>query len=240
MQMPTNRFLFLAASGLAMVTSFQNVRAAEATDDVRHLTIGAVKVREITDEVAPLDERDLPLPPAGGPVDEADLILDKIIHMGKKVWAIIAANKPVVNVRTDSASALPEGARGWESLEGWQLPRARIFRITWENLYGIEVVNFSFRVLYTYGGNVNGKGRYLTRVTIVPRELSVAWGYTFNADATVPSVVNTGTRRDPVAGMELMLKWSVDTVMKHNEGTASFFVQGDGQFTDLTDGNPAR
>jgi hypothetical protein len=98
-------------------------------------------------------------------------------------------------------------------------------------------VDFSFRLLYTYGGNVEGKGRYLAHVTAVPLNVSVFWGYVFNSEIQIPNIVNVGSHENPVAGMEVLLKWQVKSILKHTEGSKSFFVQGDGKFFNLTDGN---
>ena len=169
-------------------------------------------------------------------LDTAEVILDKILAIGRKVWAVVEANKPVVSFTNQTASALPQGVQSWQQLSGWQTPRAFVYRVNYENLYGISVVDFSYRVTYTPAGNVNGRGRYLSNVTIVPNSLDVSWGYTFNANASIVNTVNTGSASEPVAGMELLLTWSIDTVLKHNQSTTSYFVRGDGQFTDLTSG----
>lgn len=227
------KLFVLSVAAFAVIPSL-SVRA-EDLDTQKYLTLKSLTIQEVTDTgTQTLGVVDLG--PASD-IDEAEIILDKIINMGKKIWAIVEANKPVVNVTTDTANAVPEGTKGWQSLQGWQAPKSKLFRITYENLYGMDVVDFQFRVLYTFGGNVNGKGRYLTNVTMVPANLDVSWGYTFNATGNVPSVTNAGTSAEPVAAMELLMKWSVDTVLKHSESTASFYVRGDGQFLNLSNGN---
>ena len=153
--------------------------------------------------------------------------------MYKKVWAVVEENKPVVNIKEDRASALPEGAYNWRTLEGWATPKSRTYRVRYRNLYGMNVVNFAFRVIYTFGGSVNGVGKYLTNVTVVPAHLDVAWGYTFNAAVEVPYVTNAGTKTNPLAGMEVHLKWSVDTILKHNRMASSYYLRGDGLFKSL-------
>jgi hypothetical protein len=219
---------------------------AEEFDSEKYFTIGSVRVQE-------MDEKDLKdLPNLGGDnytvmdeesggglreeLEEVDAILDQIINIGRKVWKIAEDNRPVVQVSSNVANALPQGLTAWQSLEGWQTPTTRVYRVVYENLYGMDVVDFSYRVTFTHGGNLRGKGRYLTQVTVVPAQLDVAWGYEFNAEATIPSVVNAGTTADPVAGMEIQLHWSVDTILKHSESTTSFFVRGDGAFTNLSNG----
>lgn len=211
----------------------------------QYLTIKGKPHIEVIDEQAPPAEYHafVTMPDAGdginigGDLNEASLVLDQIINLGKKIWDVIAANKPVANFQTDTANALPRGATGWEILQGWQVPASRLYHYTYENGFGMNVVDFKFRVLYSFGGNVNGKGHYLANVTVVPADLSVAWGYTFNAQATVPSVLNAGTSADPVAAVQMLVSWKIDTIIKHEESTESFDVRGNGMFTDLSNGN---
>ena len=92
----------------------------------------------------------------------------------------------------------------------------------------MEDVKFRFRLQYTYGGGHSGIGKYLANVTVMPAEVSVSWGYTFNADVQVLNAVNVGTSLSPVAGLELNLKWQVKTVLKESDNSFNFFVQGDG------------
>ena len=166
-----------------------------------------------------------------------EVALDKVINMGKRVWAVVEAGKPVANYSTDTGNALPEGVQSWMQLAGWKAPRAFVYRTKYENIYGITVVDFSYRVIYTFGGNVNGKGLYLTQATILPAQLDVAWGFTFNAKATIPAVTNAGSSVSPVAGMQMQLQWTVDSPLKHSESTSSYYIRGDGAFVDLTAGN---
>ena len=166
-------------------------------------------------------------------IDMADVILDKIINLGKKMWAVVELGRPVVNVKTDTANALPQGLFCWSDLDGWSPTQSKTYQITYENWYGQKVVDFAFRVLYTTGGSYKGRGRYITNTTIIPAVVDVMWGYTFSAETEVPTVINAGTKEDPVAGMHLNMKWSVKTVMKTDIRTESFYVGGDGSFKHL-------
>jgi hypothetical protein len=202
----------------------------------KYYTIKSPRIEEVYEVQVPANVL-MPMPSVSGPlaeINEAVVVIDQIVNLGKKIWEIIEANKPVVKIATDTASALPAGLKTWENLAGWRPPASRLFHVSYENLYGMTVVNFNYRVFYTYGGNVNGKGHYLTQVTVVPADLSVSWGYTFGMTASVPSVTNSGTATDPVGAAQILLNWKVDTVLKHIENTQSYYVQGDGGFTDLS------
>ena len=161
------------------------------------------------------------------------LALDQIINMGKKVWAIVEAGRPVVNIKTDSANALPSGLQNWNQLEGWQMPKSKLFRATYKNGYNIDVVDFTFRVIYTYGGSAKGQGLYLTNVTVVPASVNVLWGFNLDVTSTIPNVTNAGTSTAPLAAMEILVKWKIGTAVKYVEESKSLYLRGDGSFADL-------
>jgi len=175
-----------------------------------------------------------PTPPAGSGQDGL-LLLDSIINIGTKLWSIVEKNRPVVDVNTQYATALPRGSRGWDQFDSWQPPEGAIYRLTAKNTYGVRVIDVRYQVLRTYGGRHNGRGRYLTAVTVVPLLVDVAWGYKFSLVSEVPDsgVVNVGTWADPVAGMLVTLRWRIETAVKDSQGKGVYFLQGDGLFKEV-------
>lgn len=167
-------------------------------------------------------------------LESADKGLDVIINMGKKVWNIVEAAKPKVDLQSDVATALPALVGGcWMDLQGWQAPVVTTREISIENLYGMEVVRFVYRVVMLSGGSYNGVGRYIGYATMQPVELKVAWGYTFNATATVPAVFNISSKEKPVAAMNMLVDWTVSTVLKHQRQTQSYYLTGYGTIREL-------
>lgn len=155
--------------------------------------------------------------------------LQQIVAIGKQIWTLVQENKPVVNVKTDQIAVLPLKAECWKFLEGWQNPVVRTYRTTFKNLFGVNVVDFQYKVIALTGGSYRGAGKYLARTAIVPETVEVAWGYTFNAAVTVPTVLNYGTVVDPVASVELEMTYSVDTVLKHFQSTKNYLIKGNGE-----------
>lgn len=170
------------------------------------------------------------------PIDEinvAETILDKVINIGKKVWAVVELGRPVVDFKTDVATALPQGAKCWLQLAGWKAPEAKVYGVSFENAYGVEVVRFVYRVNYVYGGSVEGKGQYIGYATAAPVDMYVAWGWNFSAQASVPTVFNTGTKEAPVGGMQINMAYTVKTVMNELRQSQAYFVDGSGTFKKL-------
>jgi hypothetical protein len=180
--------------------------------------------------------KDLPAPlPGGGGGSEPNINLGEIINIAQKVWKIIEDNKPVVDVKTQYATALPAGLTHWDSLSGWKAPKGTVYGFYAKNAYGMKVIDVEYQVLRTYGGSYNGKGRYLTAVTIEPLKVDVAWGYKFSLNVEIPdsSIVNVGTTADPVAAMMATVKWNIATTVKNSSGKSLYYMQGDGLFNEL-------
>lgn len=190
-----------------------------------------VVIEKLGPSVSPSE---VPSPPDSGGGDVIP-VLDQIINIGQKIWKIIVDNRPVVDVRNQYATALPKGVTGWSSMSGWKPPQGTVYQLVAKNSYGGTVINVRYQVLRTYGGSYEGKGKYLTAVTVEPLLVEVAWGYKFNLEAAVPdtSVVNVGTTENPIAGMMPQLAWRISTPIKDSQGKGLYWVQGDGAFREV-------
>ena len=212
----------------AMIALCLNTAAnAATTHDPKYYEISDIQVTELT--TAQVEDFQIADNPIADQIDQVDIILDKIINIGKKVWAIAELGRPVYDYTTEAATALPYGVKSWKSLQSWQPLKSSTWSVSYKNGYGAEVVKFEYKVVYLAGGNLNGKGKYIGYAIVMPVKLNVAWGFTFNAMASVPVVYNIGTNEDPVAAMSLDIKWSVDTVLKHIEQTEVFNLTATGE-----------
>lgn len=215
------------------------ILAAYKTDP-RYFEITSVEVKEITPpsyllrEDADCDSSTVPPLERDGlrPLTDG-ITLDQIINIGQKIWTIVEKNKPVVNLKIQKAEVLPLGAKDWAELECWQVPESKVFRVSYKNGFGMTAVNIALRVNYTYGGRVNGLGRYLSQVTVLPAELDVIWGFKLDGEVRVATPTNAGTKESPVAGVQMDVNWVITTPLKYSESTESFYVQGDGLFKHL-------
>lgn len=156
-----------------------------------------------------------------------------IINLGKMLWPIIVAGRPVVDIRTDWANAVPQGVNNWESMGGWKAPISKSFSFKWKNL-GVRMINFQYSVVFTPGGSTNGKGRYLANVSVIPAKVNVSWGYKFSSQAQVSGITNVGSESDPVAALQLVLTWTIETPVTHHQLSSDFYMTGAGDFREVT------
>ena len=213
----------------------------------KYLSVASVRVEEVPVDLKAMSQYAVTINPTStlalgndvlstlGPVLADPSGVSGWIALGKKVWEIVVANRPVVTMgNTPHITVLPNDKAAWSQMSGWRGPVAKSFSVVAKNLYGIEVVQQTYTVAYNYGGNLNGKGAYLANATIIPANISVAWGYTLNSNVDVGQILNMGTVDSPVPGVDMSVKWKITTILSEKDTVESFFVQGDGAMKHIT------
>lgn len=164
-------------------------------------------------------------------------ITDSLIALGKKIWPLIEAGRPVINTNfADYITVIPNVGGDTDifgDLYGWSAPVSKKYKVNYKNLYGVSVASFTFSVNAQYGGEYDGKGAYLSGVTIVPNNISVAWGYDFDAESTMINITNRGSKNDPIAAVNLEVSYVVKTVLKETRVKTQFHVAGNGEIIQI-------
>lgn len=169
-----------------------------------------------------------------GGIGEVIMVTKEIIALGKEIYKIIEAGKPVVNIGdTTPISVLPRDEKGEAIdafyLENWKMPKARKYKVICKNGFGMKTISFEFMLLFTYGGSYNGKGAYITGAEVASTDVQVAWGYSLDANFKVQSIVNQGTTANPIAAAVLQIDYKIATVLKESRSSKKFMINGLGQ-----------
>jgi hypothetical protein len=225
-------------AGVLLTVFTANAQVADSVQDP-YYQITNVTVTEVDDlgDVSQSEENFVEVRQKAN-VGEVIAIAREIIAFGKEVYKIVEAGKPVVNTSYAPISVLPYDKTLGKNidpmdLENWRAPRSKKYQVTYTNGFGMNVVDFTYSVNFSYGGSFNGKGLYITNAEIVPENVSVAWGYTFNAKMKLVGLTNRGTKLSPVAGATLTLYYSVSTVLKEDQNNISYFLSGDGTISRI-------
>jgi hypothetical protein len=216
----------VAASLLASSVSF-----ADQSIDTDLYKIDSVEVYEVESPemvVTPVVSSDKSL-------EEIALILDGLLAIGKKVWPIIDANRPVITTTglTPAISIIPEVAPATARAEltqmaNWSAPKAVSYRVSYKNIFKMEVVGFTYTVMFQHGGSHNGKGKYITSLKTQASEISAAWGFNFDATSELVSISNVGSTEAPVASGIFQVSYKVRGFVNEMRNAQSFFVDGNG------------
>ncbi len=209
-------------------TNKGDVDKVDVTDPMYQ--IQSVTVEEVE---TPLVIRDLD--DKKGSLDDIAMQLDKLIALGKKVWKIIEDNKPVVTVDfAPSISVIPsvqgEGdpMNTFTMMSGWKAPRAKTYKVTYKNTFGMEVITFEYTVMFQYGGQYEGVGKYLTGVSVFANNIHVMWGFNFNAKTSLVTITNMGLAKDPIAAATLKIDYKTESVVNYISASQIFYVTGAG------------
>ncbi|MGZ3705416.1 MAG: hypothetical protein ACXWP1_05545, partial [Bdellovibrionota bacterium] len=151
-----------------------------------------------------------------------------ITAIGEKVIEIVKAGKPVVNVTRDVVSVVPGGITDWSQMNGWQAPITKVYSVTAKNNLGMTVVDLRLKVSANCGGGLNGKGKFIANLVVVPTSIYVLWGFSADVFSEHQDPVNVGTSSNPVAGMGFDIRYKYGSPLVQQEGTADYFVSGDG------------
>ena len=116
-------------------------------------------------------------------------------------------------------------------LHGWNPPLVRKYKVETKNYLGMKPVSFEFMLIYSYGGQNEGKGRYITGAQLKPTSVNVKWGYSLDVEFKLQSIVNQGSFENPVAGAVLMLDYKIKTVLQEQSQNKTFYINGAGQVT---------
>lgn len=233
-------YLFVFLTSITLTFSSLTAQALpiyfeEQSDVFNHLTISSVEVLDLTNEYTDGSDDNISMAfdaknllPIIGTVNQAEFIVDKIINIGQKIWTVVEKGRPVSNYSSTKASALPGNATRWDQLNNWKAPRSKVIRLVYKNIYGIEVIRFTYRIVLLYGGGLNGVGKYIGYAGVEPVEITTAYMYTFNATAQIDSIFNMGSDKNPLAGMVLSINWTIETVLKKTTQTHIYTLDGAG------------
>ena len=197
------------------------------------LVISSVEVHQVEN---PDDKATVELPKVPtNPIDEVAMYLDGLIAIGKKIWPIIEAGKPVITTNgiIPSVSVLPhiEGQNPkaeMHNMANWSAPKAVSYRVTYKNLFGSEVIAFTYTVYFQFNGSYKGNGKYITSLKVQASQVYAAWGFDFDAASELINVANVGSDENPIASAIIQISYKGTSLVNEVRNAQSFYVDGNG------------
>jgi hypothetical protein len=159
--------------------------------------------------------------------------IQQLITLGKEIWQIVKDGAPTINFTSDVATVIPMGAECAFKMSNWSPPRSKTFEMVYKNKFGGEMIYFTYKVIYSFGGKFQGKGAYLANVSIHPVDIRLFWGQSFDAFVKTAKAINVGSDEEPVAGLEISLEWEIKNPVMETQAHRSYFVDGNGQLLAL-------
>jgi hypothetical protein len=161
--------------------------------------------------------------------NEKPTVKDMVI-IGEKVIKLIEKGKVSVSVVRQTLSVVPQGVTLWTDLENWSpVPQQKVFRVDIRNAFCSVVANARLKVSFLYGGSHEGKGKFLSNVTMIPTSIYAGyWGTGFDLYTEFRDPVNIGTKANPVAALGFDVRYRFYSIFGTVEGAYDAFVNGKG------------
>ncbi len=217
-------------------------------DQSKYFEISDIEVTDVTDEIdveealidyqnrmmekTYVERREQQITPGGG--GNVINIINQLLVIGEKIWKIVEGGRPVANVANMKTVDVLPSSEGKSlkafDLSGWSLPRVKGFKVEIKNGFGMKVITFHYRLFYSYGGTLDGSGAYLSGVTVEPRIVSPAWGFSFDVETHVVNVANIGNKNTgETAALTLQLRYRAKSVVSDVTRTETYTFVGDGR-----------
>lgn len=169
------------------------------------------------------------------PIGQLDRIValgQGIVALGESVYKLVEKFRPVLNYSPITVVPLDPRTQKPVSpyaLAGFSDPTIRTFRTICYNSLKNQVLKFEYSVWYSYGGNLDGKGKYLSSIIVVPSYVQLSPGWTLNSTMKVGGVTNHGTKKDPIAGVTLLVNYALSSTLGVVDKTDIIHIKANGE-----------
>ena len=190
----------------------------------------------------PLPTEPVPTRTIGERAEDAGKVITAardIVALGEEIYKLVIKGKPTNTTEYAPVSVVPKipGTADYVDpfdLENFSMPIEKKFSSVIKNSSGAQVVRFEYMVIFSYGGSYNGAGKYITGAEIVPIKVDTSYGWDFNATMKLGGIMNNGTRENPVAGLNLVIKYQMNSWSKSFERNDMIYINGNGDIKNYS------
>lgn len=155
-----------------------------------------------------------------------------VVNMAQTVWKIIEDGKPVTNINSSTANAVPQ-VNDWQSLRGSQGPSTiwmkRYNRVGWpfDDYVNVE---FEIDLKFEYGATYHGGGLFIPNIYVEVPTCFVGWRYTVDVDIHVHNPTNAGSDTAPIAKVPVSITGSMGNPFWSSRIEWGFTLYGNGNW----------
>lgn len=224
----------IALAALFLVSGLQ---ASTVTSDLGSLEISEVSVNKF------MEPGPTPSPTFNDRVQQTGSVIQvakDVVALGEAIYTLVERGRPKVTTEYAPISIVPRdpanpatepGMRNAVDpfdMEGFSFPVEKMITAKVKSPIGKPAVTFKYKVIYSYGGSYEGKGKYLIGINIIPAVVEVGHGWTFDSSMKLTGMMNHGTRENPVAGAMITIKYKMSSMRQSFERNDTIYISGDG------------
>jgi len=167
-------------------------------------------------------------------------IAKDVVALGESVYTLVEKGRPKITTEYAPISILPRDPSNTAAdpaqryavdpfdMEGFSFPVEKMITAKLKSPLGKEVVTFQYKIIYSYGGSYNGRGKYLTGINIIPAKVTAGWNWVLNSSMKLSGMMNHGTRENPVVGAMITVKYNMTNLTRGVERNDTIYISADG------------
>lgn len=148
-------------------------------------------------------------------------------NFGQRAWSVVQNNKPQPEAAVYWASACPRGEGASPSCP--QLTTE--YALGARNYLGTPVLKVRYAFLVQPGGPAGSSGQWISRVSVEPREVSTAWGWSVGLEVVTEQPREYGEAGAALAVLPVRIAVVAETKIKQLRDSRLFLVAPSGVFT---------
>ena len=162
-----------------------------------------------------------------------------IVALGEDIYKLVQKGKPSNTTDFSPIAIVPRDPISKEAvnpfdMENCSLPSEKKFVTSIKSSTGGEAVRFEYMVVFSYGCSFNGAGKFIQSAIVQPVSVKTSYGWDFNASMKLNSIMNYGSKDQPVVGAMITIKYSMNSWNTAFERNDTIHITGKGDLKNLS------
>jgi hypothetical protein len=162
-----------------------------------------------------------------------------IVALGEDIYKLVQKGKPTNTTDFTPIAIVPRDPISKEvvspfDMEGCSMPTQKKYVTTIRNSTGGEGVRFEYMVVFTHSCSYNGNGKFIQTAMVQPVSVKTSYGWDFNASMKLASIMNYGSKDQPVAGAMITIKYSMNSWHTAFERNDTIHITAKGEVMNLS------
>lgn len=181
-------------------------------------------------------------PTFGDRMDNAGKVIavaKDLVALGEDIYKLVQKGKPTNTTDFSPIAIVPRDPISKEivspfDMEECSMPSEKKYVTTIKSSTGGEAVRFEYMVLMSFGCSYNGTGKYIQSAIVQPVSVKTSYGWDFNASMKLNSIMNYGTKAQPVVGAMITIKYQMNSWHTAFERNDTIHITGKGDVKNFS------
>lgn len=162
-----------------------------------------------------------------------------IVALGEDIYKLVQKGKPTNTTDFSPIAIVPRDPISKEvvnpfDMENCSMPTQKKYSTVIKSSTGAEAVRFEYMVVFSHSCSFNGNGKFIQSAIVQPVSVKTSYGWDFSASMKLNSVMNYGSKDQPLVGAYITIKYSMNSWHTAFERNDTLHITGKGDINNLS------